>query len=341
MSWILQNKFVAVLIACTVILAGLLLYVGSKASGRYQEGVEEFQQASAQVANYERLALYPSQENLDGKTKALSDYEQAIDELAGKFEKFQSAPPVRISPQDFSNRLVAANDRINSRLTDSNVAVPADFYSGFEEYTGALAQSGATAVLSKHLDMIEAVMGNLANAKPTEIHNFLRERQPEESGNAHELKKDAVTRPHSFELTFQGTEASARDFVTSLVNTDQRFIVIRTLRITNETTTPPKSSSAQFAASAPAADPAANPFGGGFAGIFGDILEGDPQVNDGDEGDEEVEGAPAQPAPQPAPPATGTRMLGQVAGNELIRVFIRFDVMEFLPQASTQPSDES
>jgi len=317
MSWILQNKFIATLVAGTVVVSGLLIYAGSKASNRYQERIVAFQEASAQVASYERLALYPNQENLDGKKKAIAEYEEAIGELVGRFDRFQPEPSERISPQDFSNKLVATHEQISSRFNAANVAMPAGFYSGFEDYTGALAQSGATAILSQQLEMVDAVMGDLAKAKPAEINNFVRERQPEESGADDEAETGDVTRRHSFELTFSGTEESARKFLTSLADTSDRFVVVRTLRITSESTSAPKSSSADFAASPARADAPANP----FAGIFDNV------ENDG-ENPEDAGDAPPLPV---APTASGTRMLAQVAGGERVRVFIRFDVMHFLP----------
>ncbi|MFU8892837.1 MAG: Amuc_1100 family pilus-like protein [Luteolibacter sp.] len=343
MSWILQNKFAATLLAGTLVLAGLLLYAGSRASSRYQASVAAFQEATTQVSSYERLALYPSRENLDGKTKALADYEETIGELVAGFEKFRTPASERVSPQELGNRLVAANERIASRFTEANVATPAGFYGGFEDYTGAFAQSGATPVLSHQLEIVEALLADLAAAKPASLINFVRDRQPEEGGAAFEPKKDAVARPHAFELTFEGTEASARAFVTSLVDTNKRFAIIRTLRIVNESSSAPKSTGALFAASAPAAVGPAAPFDGLFGGFFDD----QPAADAAD--DEEGEGleapgiaVPLPPAPQPAAPQPGgTRILGQVAGNELVRVFVRFDVMEFLPVPTKETAEES
>lgn len=335
MSWITQNKFLAALLAVTVVLSGLILFFGNKASNRYQEEVLAFQEASAQVASYERLALYPSQPNLDGKKKAISDYQESIQDLISEFDKFQTEAEDRISPQEFGNRLVATNERITGRLSEADVILPDGFYSGFETYTGTLAQSGATNVLRHQLEITDHILRDLAVAKPVELNNFLREIQPEETGGTFEPKPDEITRPHSFELTFHGTEASARRFITSLVDTSEHFIVIRALRIVNETTTAPNSSSAKFTAEAPAVGAPANPFGGNFANLFENALE---PGAEGEDEDEDVANAPIQPV---APAADGARKLGQVAGNELVRVFIRFDVMEFLPQGTANPSDES
>jgi len=338
MSWIQQNKFVAVLFAGTLVLSGLLLYVGNLASKRYERMLAGYQEASAQVASFERLALYPSQDNVVGKDKALKDYEQSIQELVTTFEKFQSAPGERLSPQEFSNRLVAANQRISGKLKAANVTLPTGFYSGFEKYTNNLAQSGATLVLDFQLGMIDSLFEDLAAAKPTELLNFVREGLPEEAGVAHEAKDGAIARPYSFEITFQGTEASARKFLTSLIDTNRRFAVIRSLRIMSESTTAPRASAAQFVA-APSSATGAAPADGGFFNSFFDPAE-NPSEDKDDDAPEEVE---QEAAPQPVPlvPRTGgSRILAQVAGNEMVRVFVRFDVLEFLAVKASNPSDD-
>ena len=336
MSWIQQNKFLTALIAVTVVLCAGLLYFGGKGSTQYQELLDEFRAAEAQVATYERLQLYPNQSNLDGKTKALANYEESIATLKSGFEKFREPAPERISPQAFSDRLVATNDEATRRLRAANVELPTGFYSGFEAYTTGLAQSGATPVLVQQLETVDAILANLATARPSELINFRRERQPEEAGRSYESGPGRIVRPHSFEITFRGTEASARRFLTSLADTSERFVVIRTLRIRNEKTEAPKSSSTQFTAPAASAAAPASPFEGGFFG-FDDFLDDDDAEQVADDADDD---APA-PAPPAAPQTGGARMLAQVAGNEQVQVFIRFDVTDFLAKADGDANDES
>lgn len=343
MSWILKNKFLVVLITCTVVVAGALLYLGTRASGKYADHKQEFDQAASQVATYERLALYPEQPNLDAKTKAVADFEKSINDLKESFASFIPEPREAITPQEFGNRLIATNEVITKRLRESNVTLPTAFYSGFEAYTGTLAQSASTSVLDFQLSVVESLMADLAEAKPSAIVNFRRESQPEESGGKYEQAEDEVVRPHAFELSLLGTEASARRFLTSLVDLEKRFAVIRVIRITSESTIAPKPSDTLFSAPATAAATGAgNPFGAsGFFGAFGDAFTADDEpADEAPEGEENAEAAPIAP-PTPAPPTDGTRILGQVAGNEMIHVFLRFEVLEVLASEKEQPSDES
>lgn len=331
MSWINQNKFIAGLVAVTVVLCAVTIYLGKNASGRYDQALTDYRAANADVSRFERLPLYPNQDNLVGKTKAIADYETSIANLREAYAKFQSELPARISPQEFGNRLVTANEQITARLNEAGVELPADFYSGFEGYTTSLAQSGATPVLNFQLDVVDHVMADLAAARPAALLNFHRIRQPEENGTTYQAPPGEIARPHTFELTFRATEPGVRKFLSTLADTSGRFTVIRVLRITSEKTDPPKTSTAQFGSAAPA--PAATPFTGGqfggFDELFGDDAADDDDAEEVADAADEGDDAAAADPPAPAPSSEGNRMLAQVAGSEMLNVFVRFEAMQF------------
>ena len=155
-------------------------------------------------------------------------------------------------------------------------------------------------------------MLTLAKAKPTELKNFYRQEQPEESGQTF-AAGDSVARAFPLEITFAGTEKSVREFLTAINKAENEYVVVRTLRISNQKKDPPRATDAQFD------KPAVKP--GGAAGAFdGFVLPGD---------------EPAAPKPAEAAaaakPADSSRILSQVLGNEQLQVFLRLDVLQFLP----------
>jgi hypothetical protein len=96
---------------------------------------------------------------------------------------------------------------------------------------------------------------------------------------------------------------------------------------------PPRSSDAKFdKPAAPVSTPADEVFGGGF------VLPGEePKTEDkktvpGTAPKKTVPGTtpPLTPAPAPAV-ADSSRILSQVLGNEEVQVFVRLDLMQFLP----------
>ena len=125
------------------------------------------------------------------------------------------------------------------------------------------------------------------------------------------------------EITFTGSEKSVREFLSIINKQDSRFVVIRSLRIANAKKEPPRAADAKFeapAAVAPASSATSDIFGGGF------VLPGAPPA-----GGENPANQAAPATPPPAPPADSSRILAQVLGNEEVQVFLRLDLLQFLP----------
>ncbi len=315
MSWIKDNKFVVGLGGGTLLGAALLIFFGLKGSTRYDEALERFVAAADEASSFEKLALYPKVANRDGKTKAIADYRQSLDSLQTSFEPFRPKEIKNITPQEFTNNLLAANAEIRKAFEGSGTAVPEPFFVGFEGYKTALAPGKITGILDYQLASIKSLMLTLAEAKPTALKNLHRPALPEEE-NQNFTPGASAARSFPLEITFTGPEASLRDFLSSIVAYKDKFVVVRVMRVTNDKKDPPRAADAKFDKPAPE-KPAAgdSPFGGGF------VLPGE----------EPAAGAAAEPA-APAPPVVdSSRILAQVLGNEQVNVFIRLDVLQFLP----------
>jgi hypothetical protein len=320
MSWFKDNKFMVVLGGSTLVSAIVLFLVGSKGGGRYDQAKVDFDAAFDEASSYEKLPLYPSEPNHDGKTKALDEYRKAAVDLQAAFKPYRAEKPANISPQEFTNQLKAVNDELKKAFSDSNTKLPDEFFSGFERYRTELARGEATGILVQQLQSIRSIMLALAGAGPSELRNLYRPALPEEEGRSFEPKPAQVARPLPLEITFTGPEESARQFLSAISKPDGQYVVIRTLRVSNVKKDPPKASDAKFdkpAAAAPAAADPANIFGGAF------VLP-----EEGAEGEKKDD----KPAPPPAPKADSSRILAQVLGNEEVQVFLRLDVMSFLPE---------
>jgi hypothetical protein len=328
MSWIKDNKFLVALGGGTLVAAVLLFVVGSKGKSRYDQAKVDFDSAAAEAAGYERLALYPRAENRDGKRKALDEYRKAAEELQAAFEPFRVKEMTNVSPQDFTETLKTTNEEIVNAFNEAGTKIPDAFFSGFENYKTSLARSESTGVLNFQLASVRKLLLALAAAGPSELKNFHRPALPEEDGRKFEPAPGSVARAMPVEITFMGTEKSVREFLSAVVNPDDQFVVIRSLRISNAKKDPPRAADAKFesATAAPAAA-AGDVFGGAFDGGF--VLPGDDTEEEAATG--EGDPAPA-PAPKPAPAAGDSgRILSQVLGNEEVQVFLRLDVMQFLP----------
>ncbi len=327
MTWIKDNKFLVTLGAVTLLgVIGLAVF-GMNGASRYDAAKEEFDLAASEAASYERQPLYPRDENRDGKSKAIEDYKEATAELQQAFKPYRPEKLENISPQAFTDRLKEVNGELTAAFADAGVEVPEEFFSGFERYRTTLANNRATGILKYQLDAVRFMMLALAESGVSGLRNLHRPPLPEEAGREWNPAGNQVqvARAHPLEITFVGPEKAARQFISKITATDPYFVVIRTLRISNTNQKPPMAADAKFdRPAAAAAAPQAAP----FENIFGDAFA-EPAAEDAADAGEEAP-APA-PAPPTAPTADSSRILAQVLGNEEVQVFVRLDLMQFLP----------
>lgn len=318
MNWIKDNKFLVALMGGTFLGAILLYMAGSNAVSRHDKAKEEFDTAASEATTFEKLALYPRQENLDGKNKALDEYRKSVADLQASFAAFRSEKVQNTSPQDFTNRLKAANDEVTKAFQESSCAVPEGFFCGFENYKATLANGNATGMLDYQLGGVRNLMLALAKSGASKLDNVHRPLLPEENGNPWQPQPDQVARPLPLEITFTGPEKSVREFLSSISSPAGQYVVVRSLRVANVKKDPPRAADAKF--DKPAATPssaAGNPFGIAFPdAAFTETT---------------AEGTGDAAAPKPAPPADSSRILAQVLGNEELHVFLRLDFLQFLP----------
>lgn len=319
MSWINDNKFMVGLGGGTLAGAILLYVVGSQGSKSYDVAKEQYDAAATEASGYEKLPLYPRTENKDGKSKALGEYRQAVESIQNQFAPFLPKEIKNVTPQEFTNHLLAANTEVRKAFEESGTTVPEPFFVGFEKYRTSLAPGNATGILDYQLGAVKNLMLALAKAKPSELKNLYRPLLPEDDGQAYTPPATLTARPLPLEITFTGTEKSAREFLSTIVKPDNQYFVVRSLRVTNVKKDPPRAADAQF--DKPAAKPA-EAGGGAFGGAF--VLPGDEPAAAA------TPATPAAPADTPKA-ADSSRILSQVLGNEQVHVFLRLDLLQFLP----------
>ncbi len=337
MNWIKSNPFVSGLAAITLLLCGILFLLASKWGAQYGEAKIGFDDAYLGVTTAESTALYPTADLRDGKSKALNEHRDALGDLTKLFDPYRPEKTENITPQAFTDRLLTANEQVSTAF--GKTMLPENFFLGFETYRSQLAKPDATGTLLYQMDGIKAALMGLAEARPSALLKVLRVPVPEEMGGNSQPDPNDVARFFSCEVTFKGSEQSARDFLNSLGATDSHYFIIRTVSIKNERQTPPQVSDAKFEtiATEEAAVAPANPFGEAFFELPDAVLESDvaalPTAKEPTAagGDTALETTATQ---APKPPATvqdTSRILMQVLGSEELTVFVRFDIAMFLP----------
>ena len=337
MTWIKQNTFLFGLLVTTVVGALVLWFLGSSAAGRYEDAKNEYESAFAEVSRFEKLDPYPTTEHLEAKKVAIEEYREGAIELQKSFEPYRPESTENISPQAFSSAVKRANEETRAAF-GKDVALPENYYCGFEAYLNALPTGNSTGVLNYQLSVIKQLMLNLSESGATRLISIHRPRLPEEEGKAFKPEKKQIARELPLEIVFEGTEASARDFLSTLVNDKERYLVVRSLRIINKKAQPPRKTDAKFSdrggrrqVNKPVEDaPNFNDLfnGGGEPQPEGEQPEGEQPEGEQPEGGEAAQ--PAQPEQPAFAPGDNSRILAQVLGKEEIQVFVRFDLLLFL-----------
>ena len=334
MNWIKSNPFVSGLAGITLLLCGILYFLASKWGTQYDETKAGFDEAYLGVNTAEGIPLYPTADLRDGKSKALTEHRAALGDLTKLFDAYRPEKTENITPQAFKDLLLAANEQVSTAFGNGKTTLPEKFLLGFERYSSQPAEPDATGTLLHQMDGIKAALMGLAEARPSALLKVLRVAVPEEDGSNFQPGPNDVARFFSCEVTFKGSEQSARDFLNALGATDSHYFIIRTLSFKNERETPPKVTDAKFepTEAKEAADAPANPFDGGFFEEPDDAQEPAPEQPAVPAGDDLVEeDAGSDPVVSDAPVADSSRILAQVLGKEDLIVFVRFDIAMFLP----------
>jgi hypothetical protein len=313
MSWIKDNKFLVALTGGTLISFVIIYAVGLRGANRYDAAKATFDEAYAEAQGYEKLPLYPKVENRNGKNKALGEYRKSLETLQEAFAKFRPKEMANVSPQEFTTLLKLNDSEVRKAFADAGTIVPDPFFMGFLNYKTSLAIPSTTGLLSYQMNAIKSILLELAKASPTEFRNLYRPALPEESGNVYVPLESSVSRGLPLEITFVGTEKSVRKFCSAIEKGKNYYVVIRTLRISNAKKEPPKTTDAKF--DKPAATENNSSAASAFPSPGGEVAANSVQKSTAAE----------------LPKSDSSRILSQVLGDELVQVFVRLDVLEFLP----------
>lgn len=330
MSWIQENRFAAGLGGITAVAAIGLIAWGVKAGGAYNKAKEDYAAAADAVDAMAKDKLYPNEDHLQAKKKAVADYDKSVADLQKAFDKFRAPTPPNVDPDVFSANLQKAKEaaaKAFAEVRPQATEVPPEFYLGAEAYTNSPVKKEATGILTYELDAISELVANLAAAAPSKLLNIYRPPLAEEEGKTFDAKGKSF-RALPVEISFTGNEGTLRKFLSSLDDSAKHYFVVRSIRVINEKTKAPTAADGQFEskegeAAKPEGGAAADPFGG--AGAF--VLPGEDPAAKPADGEKPAEA----PAAADAAPAGGDGViLQQVLGSEQVHVFLRIDILQFL-----------
>lgn len=320
-----ENRFPIILGATTAALVGGLVYWGLSSSGKYNTAKEDYDSAVSEITKLTRGPAYPDSANVSAKEKAVAEYKAAVDEMQKTFDKYRETKLTNVKADAFSDALRKARKDLVEKCEKSGTEMPADAHLGLGVFTRETVDAKNTGVLLYQLQAFETLFGYLTDAKVAKVQNIHRPVLDEEKGKKVDLKGKSY-RAHPIEITFSGRESSLRDFLSAIDDSEKFAFVVRSIRIKNEKGTAPSAKDARFEVAVEETEDA-SPFGAGGFEFPDDEESAEDDVPEAEVEESVVE----EEAPvEDAGPSDSGQILKQVLGDELVEVFLRIDVIQFL-----------
>jgi hypothetical protein len=268
MNWLRKNRFLGafliVLGVCTVCAVWFLF----SAKSDWDDAAIRFRQTAAELNRLERLAPYPSGENLRKMKAHVDDYTAALARLQDELKPHLSSP-APMAPNEFQSHLRLAMTAVASKARANKVKLPDKFYLGFEEFASALPNEATAPQLGQELAQLEWLLDTLVEARVDAVTSFRRIPLPDERGNALAPASTSNRKPAPItptgpkplerkvvEATFVSTPAAARKVLNQIAGTNEQFFVVRLLHVRNEKDKgPPREPAAEAAGVAVGAAP--------------------------------------------------------------------------------------
>ena len=265
MNWFRENRFLGTfLVVFGVALIAAIWFLFS-AKGDWDDASTRFTNAKTELNRLERLAPYPSADNLRKMKAHAEDYSTALAKLKDEL-KTRVAPAQPMAPNEFQSHLRIALNAIADKARANKVKLPDKFYLGFDDFVSALPSEAAAPALGQELAEIEWLMNGLLDAHIDAVTAFHREALAEEhNASAAGTRATPATAVNKLfqrnvvEATFFSTPGASRKVINQIAAASQHFCIIRILRVRDEHEKgPPREGGGETAApSVPAPSPGA------------------------------------------------------------------------------------
>ena len=267
MNWFRENRFLGTFLIVFLLCLASAVWLLFSAKSDWDEASTRFNQTAAELNRLERLAPYPSAENVRKMKAYGEDYATALAKLKDEL-KMRGGPIAPLAPNEFQAQLRVAMTAVSEKARANKVKMPDKFFLGFDEFASALPKTEVAPLLGQELAQVEWLLNLFIDARIDSLTSFHRTPLADEHGAPAALptpKPAAARTPGAapvtgakviernvVEATFVSTPAAARKILDQIAGANQQFFIIRLLHVRNEKE---KGPSREVAADANAASP--------------------------------------------------------------------------------------
>jgi len=254
-----ENKFLVGFGVAMLLGVGGLGYYIFTGKARYNEVAEAYKSKADAYVALQTAPIYPDQENLEKVKAQGKQVEEVVKDIEAKLANL-SIPLEEVSPDQFQNILRRSVDGVLSKAREKNVALPKDFYLGFNQYQNQPPKSTAAAPLLRQLRAIELVVHILLDHNISALSDLKRDALSEEGeSRARQTPAAAPKRTPAaqakatptpaapagpkiaklpFEIEFVGAQPSFRESLNAISGNQRQLFIVRSVSVTNEKTAP-------------------------------------------------------------------------------------------------------
>ena len=252
MTWVQNNRFLAVLFAVVLLGVAGLGYGIYSAYGRFDEVSQRYDTQAAELLRLQKLSPFPEAANRQRYEAVRKQCEEPLRTLQVQLAN-ESPAPEKITATEFQNRLRDVVGSVTGLARQNNVALPEGFYLGFDPYRVTVPPAEAAPLLAMQLKSCEQVARTLISRRVERVTTFkrvpLREEggltggtaptpapAPTGNGRGHNPAASAASALVTFyplQVDFHAPPVVFREVVDDLLKA-QPLYVIRALRVKNE-----------------------------------------------------------------------------------------------------------
>ena len=249
MDWIRNNKFMAGFLAFMAVGVGVLGYLLFTSYSHYDEVAQQYDKQVSELKRLQQLQPFPDEQGLKKFTERRKSYASAVSALQAKLAAYEPPPEnPPLTPIQFADKLRKTVEDVSGAAQNVGMALPENFYMGFEQYRSAPPEASATPLLSQELDAINDLVGLLLKQHVERLTAISRGRLPHEAGGvvaptspvgpgrpagkADPGTDDLVVR-YPVDISFTAQPSAIRAILND-VTAAKRLYVIRAIQVKNQ-----------------------------------------------------------------------------------------------------------
>lgn len=256
MNWFKANPFLGGLALLTALATAAGLYYLSGQNAAFTEQSDAYANNVSTLNNLQSAKPFPNEDNLRAAQEEGKRAAEVFSGLASAVTEQSASRDNALTPQQFQDNLSKAASNASEQARTGDIALPEDFYLGFDQYKTQPPTAAAAPALGQQLASISNVVRIVLESGIREITAINRTPLPEEAAAATEEDgaeagklPDLLLAP--FDLEFVADQANFRQALNAIAKAEP-MVLIRVVSVANSKPVAPSKENPLEAESEPA-----------------------------------------------------------------------------------------